>query len=112
MKNEKGSFLSTTADHDVAVVFAGGGMTPIDEGHVTVIFEILIDTRLPLAVPFARIDSQSKYKDEEEILFSTVAVFHIENVAKTDENFWHIELILDTNKNNEQWLLFTNHLNN
>ena len=86
-------------------------MTPIDEGHVYVIFEILIDTCSPLTVPFARIDSQSKYKDEEEILFSMAAVFRIENVEKTDENFWHIKLILDTNKDNEQWLLFTNHLN-
>jgi hypothetical protein len=105
------SFLSTTANYDVAKWFSGGGIAEIEKGHVSVIFEISVDTRQPLIVPFARIDSQSKYKDEEEILFSMAAVFRIQNVEKIDDKLWHVKLMLDRNTDDEQWFSLTSHLN-
>ena len=105
------SFLSTTNDYEAAVFFSGGGIPDIDEEYVSVIYEISIDTRLPLNVPFARIDYQSVFKDEEEILFSMAAVFRIRNVEEIQDKFWRVKLSLDKNTNDEQWLLLTSHLN-
>ncbi|CAF0843573.1 unnamed protein product [Adineta steineri] len=105
------SFLSTTNNYQAAVFFSGEGTADVDEGYASVIFEISIDTRLPLSIPFARIEYQSIFQDEEEILFSMAAVFRIQNVEKIQDNLWCVKMILDRNMDDEQWLFLTSHLN-
>ncbi|CAF4312562.1 unnamed protein product [Rotaria magnacalcarata] len=105
------SFLSTTNSYQAAVFFSGEGTADVDQGYVSVIFEILVDTRLPLNVPFARINYQSIFQDEEEILFSMATTFRIQDVEKIRDNFWCVKIKLEKNLDDEQWQLLTSHLN-
>jgi hypothetical protein len=101
------SFLSTTRDFNAALFFSGEGR--IDEPQVSVIYEIFVDTSITHSVPFAAIEYQSIYEDEDEVLFSMAAVFRIGRTEEISERLWKIELTL-TPPSEEQWNILTAHL--
>jgi hypothetical protein len=70
------SFLSTTLDRNVALMYAGDGSEREVMGE-SVLFEIKIDLQSSTNHPFADIREFSHFKDEQEILFSLVPMFTI-----------------------------------
>ena len=85
------TFLSTSLDKDVALLFAGQG-----DGRPTresVLFQIKIHVQENLK-PFANIKEKSFMKHEDEILFSLGTVFRIESVESFNADVWLVNLIL------------------
>ncbi|CAF1492126.1 unnamed protein product [Adineta steineri] len=86
------TFLSTTLDEAVARCYAGDGEErPKLE---SVLFVIHIDYSITNIKPFASLMDDTRFKDEEEVLFSVGSVFeiseHIDLISGT--NIWRIEL--------------------
>ncbi|CAF2116047.1 unnamed protein product [Rotaria magnacalcarata] len=78
------TFLSTTTDKDVAIMYAGNGSErPALE---SVIFEINVDMAIEQSKPFANIQHMSYFHDENGVLFSLGASFRIMSVDKLMEN--------------------------
>ena len=78
------TFLSTTTDKEVAIIYAGNGLErPILE---SVIFEINVDMAIEESKPYANIQHMSYFHDENEILFCLGTSFRIINVDKLPEN--------------------------
>ncbi|CAF2045052.1 unnamed protein product [Rotaria magnacalcarata] len=102
------SFLSTTSDYVAACFFAGDGN--VDQDHVSVIFEITVNAKVKHSIPFAKIEYQSIFKDEDEVLFSIGAIFHVDEIAEVRENLWKVELTL-TQIEDKHWNILTAHLN-
>ncbi|CAF3799074.1 unnamed protein product [Rotaria sordida] len=102
------SFLSTTNDYEAACFFAGDGN--VDRDYVSVIFEISVNTKVKHSIPFAKIDYQSIFKDEDEVLFSIGAVFRVDETEEIREHLWKVNLTL-TQIEDEQWNILTAHLN-
>lgn len=85
------TFLSTSLEKNVALLFAGeGNDRPYRE---SVLFQIKIYVQDNLK-PFANIKGKSFMKHEDEILFSLGTVFRIESVDNFDESVWLINLTL------------------
>ena len=85
------TFLSTSLDKDVALLFAGeGDYRPLRE---SVLFQIKIYAQDNLK-PFANIKIKSFMKDEDEVLFSLGTIFRIESVESLNEYIWIINLTL------------------
>ncbi|CAF1637541.1 unnamed protein product, partial [Didymodactylos carnosus] len=103
------SFLSTTNDREAAIFFAGGGILGNPETHVSVLYEMTIDTSIQ-SVPYAKIDYTSIFSDEDEVLFSMASVFKIGEIEMVRERMWNIKLTL-TDKEDEHWNKLTAHLN-
>ncbi|CAF1403001.1 unnamed protein product [Rotaria magnacalcarata] len=90
------SFLSTTQDRNLAVVFASS----LDDIYEKLLFEIEADMCLLRAKPFADVTHLSIFDQEKEILFMCGAIFQIKNITKNEaESLWIIQLKLcdDTN---------------
>ncbi|CAF1154448.1 unnamed protein product [Adineta steineri] len=104
------SFLSTTNNVTAAVFFAGDGCLNDPNGEVSVVYQITIDTSVPHSIPFAKIQYESIFEDEDEVLFSMASVFRIDNVEKY-ETLWVVELTL-ISKEDETWNILTDHLKN
>ncbi|CAF1466090.1 unnamed protein product [Rotaria sordida] len=102
------SFLSATSDYEAACFFAGDGN--VDRDYVSVIFEISVNTKVKHSIPFAKIDYQSIFRDEDEVLFSIGAVFRVGGAEEIRERLWKVELTL-TQIEDEQWNILTAHLN-
>ncbi|CAF1195223.1 unnamed protein product [Adineta steineri] len=104
------NFLSTTNNVTAAIFFAGNGCLNDPDGNVSVVYQITIDTHVPQdSIPFAKIQYESIFEDEDEVLFSMASVFRIDNVEKY-ETLWVVELTL-INKEDETWNNLTAHLN-
>ncbi|CAF3384983.1 unnamed protein product [Rotaria sp. Silwood2] len=103
------SFLSTTTDRYVARLFVVDGNIQNPETHVSVLYEIEIDTRLPHSVPFAELSDQSNFEYENEVLFSMGAVFRIGETCQENRYLWIVKLTLTTDED-EQWNILTEHL--
>ncbi|CAF1089858.1 unnamed protein product [Adineta steineri] len=103
------NFLSTTNNVTAAIFFAGDGCLNDPNGEVSVIYQITIDTSVHHSIPFAKIQYESIFEDEDEVLFSMASVFRIDNVEKY-ETLWVVELTL-INKEDETWNILTAHLN-
>jgi len=103
------SFLSTTTDRCVARAFASDGDGQNGETHVSVLYEITIDTRLPHSVPFAELGDHSNFEEENEVLFSMGAVFRIGDTYEENRYLWAVKLTLTTDED-EQWNVLTEHL--
>jgi hypothetical protein len=77
------SFLSTSRDRQVAVIYAGDRtIHPIME---SVLFQIRInitETSNTNQHPFADISEFSRFEDEREVLFSLAAMFRIEDITE------------------------------
>jgi hypothetical protein len=104
----KNSFLSTTNDVQAAVFFSGDGSLDNAETDVSVLYQITIDTRVPHSIPFGRIQYESIFEDEDEVLFSIASVFRIDTVEQYG-NLWVVDLTL-INKEDEEWNALTAHL--
>ena len=102
------SFLSTTNDCEAAVFFSGDGALDEPGLEVSVLYQITVDTRVAHSIPFAKIHSQSIYKDEAEVLFSMASVFRIDEVEKYG-GLWVVDLTL-IDKEDEEWNTLTAHL--
>jgi hypothetical protein len=102
------TFLSTTSDYQAALYFSGDGN--IDENYVSVIYQIDVDTTVKHSIPFAKIDYESIFKDEDEVLFSMAAVFRVGEIEQLKDHLWRIELTL-TKTEDEQWNRLIAHLN-
>ncbi|CAF3838795.1 unnamed protein product [Rotaria sp. Silwood1] len=84
------TFLSTSSDREVSVMFSGGGARrPQLE---SVLFEIEIQTDT-CSLPFADIQKSSWNPGEEEILLALGAIFRIDSIESQD-NIWIIKLSL------------------
>jgi len=82
------SFLLTTEDEEVAIVYSGNGkMANPDE--ISVIYEMLIDTN-SRSTPFAKIKTFNPH--EEEILFPMGSVFRIGKVKELRERVYCVKL--------------------
>ncbi|CAF1461954.1 unnamed protein product [Rotaria sordida] len=75
------SFLSTSDDKEVALVFAD---IPSTTTSKPILFEIIIDTNMK-TVPFAKIKDQSNFHDEADTIINVGAIFRIDEV-KCNEN--------------------------
>jgi tetratricopeptide (TPR) repeat protein len=92
------SFLSTSKDRDVSLIFAGSDSSNPD--LVGILFEINIDPSQSMT-PFASINEVSFFKDQEdEVLFSMHSVFRIRDIKSISENnsLYQVDLTL-TNDN-------------
>lgn len=77
------SFLSTSVDSNVALMFAGN--SAIHSSMESILFQITIDITETLPVyryPFADISVYSRFEEEKEVLFTLTAMFRIENISK------------------------------
>ena len=84
------NFLSTTYSKDMARSFVQGiDQNPIS--HVSMIFEIDVDTSIKTFVPYASINRLSSMR-EGEILFSVPSIFRIGEVKQFDDGVWNIQL--------------------
>jgi hypothetical protein len=102
------TFLSTTSDYEAALSFSGDG-NDVEENFISVIYQINVDTTVKYSIPFAKIDYQSIFKDEDEVLFSMGAVFHVGEIEQVKDRLWTVELTL-TSTEDEQWNFLTSHL--
>ena len=86
------SFLSTSSNRNVALLFSGlGGQRPHLE---SVLFEIVIETSTCQSA-FAEIHTVSWMStDEDEILLTFGTIFQIESVNENDDHVWIIRLVL------------------
>ena len=100
-------FLSSTHDYQAALFFAGEGK--MEDSRVSVIYEISVDLTLKHSIPFAAIDYESVFTDEDEVLFSIGAVFRIRTIESIGEQIWKIHLTL-TPPTEGQWSSLTQHL--
>jgi hypothetical protein len=103
------SFLSTTRDFHAALFFSGEGK--VEDPQVSVVYQIFVDTNVSHSVPFAAINYQSIFEDEDEVLFSIAAVFRIGRTKEIGERLWKIKLTL-TSSDEKQWNILTEHLKN
>jgi hypothetical protein len=101
------SFLLTTSDYEAALMFAGDGNIKHDD--ISVIYKIQVDTTVKHSIPFAKIYYISIFKNEDEVLFSMTAVFHVGETEQLKDHLWTIELTL-TLTEDEQWNILTAHL--
>ncbi|CAF4604676.1 unnamed protein product [Rotaria socialis] len=94
------TYLSTTFDKDVAVIYAGDGSArPEIE---SILFEITVDNKSLLSLtPYANIGSLSYYQDESEVLFSIGTVFCIVSITEDTNGIWHVKLNLSTDEDKE-----------
>jgi hypothetical protein len=73
------SFLSTTVDREVAIIFSGDTGTPNND-YQPVLFEIQADPHIDGSKPFADITSFSYMNDEEEVLMMLGSIFRLVHI--------------------------------
>jgi tetratricopeptide (TPR) repeat protein len=100
------SFVSTSTIRSVALTFARKRQDdPIMTG---ILFEMKIDPSIT-SVPFASIRNESRYPDEDEILFSMSTVFRIDRIEMIEDRIWQINLTM-TDDNDQQLKRLTDHI--
>ena len=87
------------------IVLSGDGALDKPGVEVSVLYQIIVDTTIPHSIPFAKIQSQSIYETEAEVLFSMAAVFRIDEVDKYGR-LWVVDLTL-ISKEDEEWNMLT-----
>ncbi|CAF2405286.1 unnamed protein product [Rotaria sp. Silwood2] len=88
------SFLSTSTNSQVAMIYAGNGCSP--PNMHSVLFQITVDLNTLSKKnqhPFADISAYSQFTDEQEVLFSLAAMFRIEGVVEQSNHMWLAKLI-------------------
>ncbi|CAF0814736.1 unnamed protein product [Didymodactylos carnosus] len=103
------NFLSTTADKNLASVYAGNRSSSQTSEEQSVLFQIEIDKALN-KFPYAFISKESQFGDaEKEILFTMGAVFRIQSVNSSNEGYWDVHLKLSGDEDQKLRIL-TEHL--
>ncbi|CAF1596961.1 unnamed protein product [Rotaria sp. Silwood1] len=87
------SFMSSTIDRNIALLFVGDGTSSLGE---SVLFEIIIDKNVQTKYAFANISEESHFPDEQEYLFTIGTIFRIQSIKK-ENNIWILVLKLATN---------------
>ncbi|CAF0775552.1 unnamed protein product [Adineta steineri] len=92
------TFLSTSKDRCVAYAFAES-----NRGHeqIGIIFHIEIDSNIFTPTQWALISTESKYSEEEEILFAMHSVFRIGEIKRIESRFWQVQLSLTSDDDSE-----------
>ena len=95
------SFLSSTTDIDVAIVYAGDSNA--HHQLASVLFQIIIDLNTVNADDersFANIQEHSYFKSEDEILFSMSTIFRIESIEMMpNSHVWKVKRAFVTEDN-------------
>ncbi|CAM4840682.1 unnamed protein product, partial [Rotaria magnacalcarata] len=106
------NFLSTSRNKQISIEFARQAIEKRDLRGI--IFRMKIDRNMiSLSNPYASINKLSYFKNsEKEILFSTHAVFRIEDIRpmKNVNKIWQVYLKLTTNQDDVQLEQLTKHL--
>lgn len=91
-------FFSTSTAMDVGETFALGAPS----GKIGVLFDIIVDSLMSRTICFANIKEYSKFKDEDEYLFTMGSVFRIHSVKQSAENnMWCVSLSLTNDQDEE-----------
>ena len=77
------SFLSTTLDREVAIIFSGATDPPVSDLQ-SVLFEIQADPQTVGSKPFAHITELSFMQDEEEVLMMIGSIFRLVHLRYED----------------------------
>lgn len=94
------NFLSTSADHDVSLMFARSARD--DPNQVGVLFRMNLDCPSnSILSPFACLTDVSFYPHEQEVLFSMHTIFRIIDVREVDPRLWLVELDLTTDEDEQ-----------
>jgi tetratricopeptide (TPR) repeat protein len=107
LKNSKGqyismnSFLSTTKNRQLAVIYAG--LDDTGKNLTSVLFEIEANTRRSDLKPFADISNMSQFGEgETEILFMIGSIFKINDIYfNITDQIWEIKLELSSENDKE-----------
>ncbi|CAF2901279.1 unnamed protein product [Rotaria sp. Silwood2] len=91
------SFMSSTINRNIALLFAGDGRSSLGE---SVLFEIIIEKNVQTKYAFANISEESHFHDEQEYLFTIGTIFRIQSIKK-ENNIWVLVLKLATNNTPE-----------
>ncbi len=75
------------------VFFSSDGSLDNPETDVSVLYQIMIDIRVPHSIPFAKIQYESIFWDEGEVLYSMASVFWIDEVEQYGR-LWVVDLTL------------------
>ena len=87
------NFLSTSADHDVSLMFARSARD--DSNQVGVLFRMNLEgSANSIRSPLACLTDASFYPDEQEILFSMHTIFRVIDIRDVDTRLWLVELDL------------------
>ncbi|CAF3674949.1 unnamed protein product [Rotaria sp. Silwood1] len=86
------SFLSTSKNENVALVYAGN--TNIDVNETATLFRIIITSVQRSNVPIARVAALSQFDEENEYLFSMGSVFRIQKLESLSNGIECIHLQL------------------
>ncbi|CAF3675218.1 unnamed protein product [Adineta steineri] len=102
------NFLSTSKDKEVSIYYARGAST--EPGKVGLLFIMSIDPYIKSA-PFASINEESYFTEEEEILFSMHTVFRVGAIKHMDNmnQLYQVELQL-TSDDDQQLRLLTDRI--
>lgn len=93
------SFFSTTAQQDLAMIYAGNRSNNETSTEQSVLFRIEVSYNYQ---EYANISKQSIFaEDEKEILFTMGAVFRIVSAHLKNEGFWEVNLRLDNKEDFE-----------
>jgi tetratricopeptide (TPR) repeat protein len=86
------NFLSTTANKNLALIYAGN--TVDNANFNAVLFQLEIDT-ITNKCPFADVGSISYFGEaEEEYLFAMGSIFRVQRVEKLNDEVWNIQLMM------------------
>ena len=100
------SFLSTSRNRLVSLKFAARGLH--DSNCIGILFTMIIDASIS-TTPFAAIKESSRWKLEDEILFSMHTVFRIHDIKLINSRLYEVNLIL-TGEHDEELQTLTSHL--
>ncbi|CAF1389018.1 unnamed protein product, partial [Rotaria sp. Silwood1] len=96
------SFLSTSLDKDAAYCFCDrSGQSVNTDNYEAVFFSYVIDINIS-SKPYADIQCNSKFKDEEEVLFSMGTIFRNDSINYCEENnTWYVSMSLVSTTNTD-----------
>lgn len=98
-------FLSTSTEPDVAKIYTVGA----GDHKTGVLFHITIDQQTSRTIYYANIKDYSKFKDEDEYLFTMGSVFRIDSIKQCNvDNIWRVSLSL-TDSHDVQLTSLTNY---
>jgi tetratricopeptide (TPR) repeat protein len=88
------SFLSTTLEREVALLFVPSPNENKDNKLKSVLFEIDVDPRRKGIKPFADISSLSAFPVENEVLMMAGSVFRLDDIHMDEDQRWIINMTL------------------